>query len=329
MNKYVIVGTGKGGREALNYLGKERIVCFCENKHHNVSDHIDGLPVLAIDSIEGRVREVDQYEFVITSTVLKSAVDLSVQLSQKGYKVRLLEDIVREEILSKEAEEYNQINTRNSFQHHEEDAFFIMRDRYKEAGSISSYFWQDLWAAKLIINGGLPEHFDIGSRIDGFIAHLLSAGVRVKLIDIRPLEMEISGLDFTMADATNLEGIEDNSIESLSALCSLEHFGLGRYGDRIDPEACFKCFDAIQRVMAPEGKLYLSLPLGRDHVEFNAHRVLSAKTVIKCLSRMELIEFSSCYKEEYENDIKDYYKYDTWDKHGGDRFGLYLFQKKQ
>ena len=74
---------------------------------------------------------------------------------------------------------------------------------------------------------------------------LLSFRKNVILIDIRPLGKEIDGLEFIKADATNLENIDDNSIESISALSSIEHFGLGRYGDEVDPEACFKCFEAI------------------------------------------------------------------------------------
>ena len=57
----------------------------------------------------------------------------------------------------------------------------------------------------------------------------------------------------------------------MSALCSLEHLGLRRYGDKIDPEACFKCFDAIQKKARKGGKLYISVPIGKECVEFNAH----------------------------------------------------------
>ena len=61
------------------------------------------------------------------------------------------------------------------------------------------------------------------------------------------------------------------SIDSMSALCSIEHFGLGRYGDPIDPDSCFKCFDSIQKKLRKGGQLYISLPIGRERVEFNAH----------------------------------------------------------
>ncbi len=50
-----------------------------------------------------------------------------------------------------------------------------------------------------------------------------------------------------MDDATELKQFSDECIESLSALYSLDLFGLGRYGDPMDPESCFKCFECIQK----------------------------------------------------------------------------------
>ncbi len=88
-----------------------------------------------------------------------------------------------------------------------------------------------------------------------------------------------------------MEGIEDNSLESLSALCSLEHFGLGRYGDPIDPEACFKAFKSIQRVMKSGGRAYISVPVGKsDKLAFNAHRIFRPETIDAESDQMELAD---------------------------------------
>ena len=191
---------------------------------------------------------------------------------------------------------------------------------------MTSYFWQDLWAAHHIHNERPENHYDIGSRVDGFITHLLSFGQHTTMLDIRPLRIEADNLDFIQADATNLDGIDDESIESFSALCSLEHFGLGRYGDPIDPEACFKCFEAIQKKTRSGGNVYISVPIGKEHLEFNAHRVFFAESIIKSFDKMKLIEFSSCYYEEMEKNI-DPHKYDDWDVWGGDRLRLFHFRK--
>lgn len=223
---------------------------------------------------------------------------------------------------------YNQMHPRESMRYDEKERKFIYADKYAEAGEIKNYFWQDLWAAQLIYKNNPGKHYDIGSRVDGFIAHLLSFRKDVTLIDIRPLEKTVPGLGFICADATNLEGIEDDSIESLSALCSLEHFGLGRYGDEIDPEACFKAFDAIQRKVMPGGMAYISVPVGREHVEFNAHRIFKATTIIDAFSQMELVRFDAADTNELKRDV-DIHQYDDRADSGCRVFGLFQFRKRE
>lgn len=202
----------------------------------------------------------------------------------------------------------------------------VIVDKYALAGTTGNYFWQDLWAARLILKSKVTRHFDIGSRLDGFISHLLAAEIEVTMIDIREFPEKIENLHTIVDDATMLNQIEDESIESMSALCSLEHFGLGRYGDTIDPEACFKCFENIQKKMLKGGKLYLSVPIGQERVEFNAHRVFYANTILDCFKTLKLVEFSCVSQGKIEN-IKDIHKYDE-DKHNGEfRYGLFYFIK--
>lgn len=162
------------------------------------------------------------------------------------------------------------------------------------------YFLQDIYVAKKIIQKQPNEHYDIGSRVDGFIAHLLSGlNAKITIIDIRPLPIKVSNLKFIQANATNLDGIKDNSIESLSSLHAVEHFGLGRYGDPVDPDACFKAMESLQRVVKQNGVLYFSVPIGKaDAIYFNAHRTFKPKTILEVFSNMELKEFS--YIHNYE-----------------------------
>ncbi len=184
-----------------------------------------------------------------------------------------------------------------------------------------------MWAARLIGRTEVKRHFDIGSRIDGFIAHLLAMDIDVTLIDVRDFPWDIKGLHTVKDDATSLRQISEESIESMSALCSLEHFGLGRYGDSIDPEACFKCFIEIQKRMKKGGNLYISLPVGRERLEFNAHRVFYPETIKECFSDMELVEFSCTADGKIEYNI-DLHKYDKDTHDGNYRYGMFHFIKK-
>lgn len=180
----------------------------------------------------------------------------------------------------------------------------VFLDRYKTDGEIDRhYFLQDIYIAKKIIKMQPGIHFDVGSRVDGFVAHLLSAlGGGITIIDIRPLPIKIPNLNFIQADATNLEGIDDGSIESLSSLHAVEHFGLGRYGDKVDPAACFSAMKSLQRVLAKSGKLYFSVPIGRqDGVYFNSHRMFQPLTILQTFNELTLVEFA--YIHDYKIEV--------------------------
>ena len=229
--------------------------------------------------------------------------------------------------IKKDLKKYNELTPRTTMVYDEKYNKFCYSDKYAQAGEVRNYFWQDLWAARLIYQNNPVKHYDIGSRIDGFIAHLLTFRKDIVLIDVRPMEEKIPGVNFIQADATNLNGIEDNSIESLSALCSLEHFGLGRYGDEIDPEGCFKAFEAIQRKIAPGGMVYISVPVGIEHVEFNAHRVFYAETIVKAFSQMELVRFDAADTNKLRYDLS-IHEFDNRNESGCRAYGLFQFKKK-
>src|SRR5262245_51188927 len=54
-------------------------------------------------------------------------------------------------------------------------AYPILSDYGGAAGvARGHYFYMDLWAARKIFKAAPSRHVDIGSRIDGFVAHLLT-----------------------------------------------------------------------------------------------------------------------------------------------------------
>jgi SAM-dependent methyltransferase len=168
----------------------------------------------------------------------------------------------------------------------------VLDDFEAAAGDATGhYFFQDLWAARRIFARKPHVHIDIGSRIDGFIAHLLTF-MPVTVLDVRPLASNVQGLSFVRADATSMAEFADDSIESLSSLHAIEHFGLGRYGDAVDPDGWRKAMVSLQRVLRPGGRLYLSVPVGRERLYFNAHRVFCPGRVTDTLHGLELVSFS-------------------------------------
>lgn len=58
---------------------------------------------------------------------------------------------------------------------------------------------------------------------------------------------------------------------------SIEHSGLGRYGDPLDPEGDLKTMSEIHRHLKEYGLLLLGVPIGKDCITWNAHRVYGKK----------------------------------------------------
>lgn len=156
----------------------------------------------------------------------------------------------------------------------------ILDERNESSGSLGAYFYQDQLVARWIHEAAPVRHVDVGSRLDGFIGSL-SIFREVEVIDIRPQPEPVSNVRFHQLDLmAELPSQWRKCTDSLSCLHTIEHFGLGRYGDSIDPEGHLKGLAQLKQMVAPGGTLYLSTPIGPQRIEFNAHRVFAARTLI-------------------------------------------------
>lgn len=163
-----------------------------------------------------------------------------------------------------------------------------------DSGGVASghYFHQDLLVARKIFERQPEKHIDVGSRIDGFVAHV-SIFRPIEVFDLRPIESKVPNITFHQCDLMNLPSGMENYCDSLSCLHALEHFGLGRYGDNLDIGGYIKGFDNLYKILKPEGVLYLSVPIGNERIEFNGQRVFAVKTVLDLAKeRFDLIGFS-------------------------------------
>lgn len=155
--------------------------------------------------------------------------------------------------------------------------FPILNERTETAGTMSGhYFHQDLYMAKQVFKANPSRHLDIGSRIDGFIAHVASFR-EIEVMDIRPQQTAVENIVFKQADLMILPDDLLNAYDSISSLHVIEHFGLGRYGDPIDYKGHLKAFDNIGKMLKKGGTFYFSTPIGKQRIEFNAHRIFSVE----------------------------------------------------
>jgi SAM-dependent methyltransferase len=170
------------------------------------------------------------------------------------------------------------------------DAYPQLRDRTLTTPYDPHYFHQAVWTMERLAGRQPSMHVDVGSDVT-FVG-MASALTQVTFVDIRPLPVELPRLHPVAGDVAGGLPFEMASVESLSCLHVVEHVGLGRYGDALDPLGTQKAVRELARVIAPNGDLYLSLPVGRPRVCFNAHRIHAPRHVIEMLSSLELVEFS-------------------------------------
>jgi SAM-dependent methyltransferase len=120
---------------------------------------------------------------------------------------------------------------------------------------------------------------------------MASAFVPVKFYDYRPADVAMDNLTTDRADLTSLP-FESGSIPSLSCMHVVEHVGLGRYGDTMDPNGDLRAISELKRVLAPGGTLLFVVPVGKPRVRFNAHRIYSYDQVIGGFHGLSLVEFA-------------------------------------
>ena len=152
------------------------------------------------------------------------------------------------------------------------------------------YFWQDLICARWIYKESPNNHLDVGSRIDGFIAHLLTF-MEVTLLDIRKSPLSIQGLRFVLGDAQHQLSDFEKLFDSVSSLHSIEHFGLGRYRDTLQVDGHVNGIRNISNCVRSKGAFYVSFPIGKESVEFNSQRILSPSWAQELLDDFALEEF--------------------------------------
>jgi hypothetical protein len=179
------------------------------------------------------------------------------------------------------------------------------------------YVLQNAWACKKIFDNKPNSHVDIGSSVSAVA--IMSQFVPTTVVDIRGIDLILNNMNYKKGSILSLP-FKDNSIESLSSMCVVEHIGLGRYGDKIDQFGTEKSLIEIQRVVAKNGHIILSVPVNfRNTVLFNAHREFVPSYFINLMKQCKLVE----YKYIVGNKISD-----SFTSEDDNVVGLFEFIKK-
>ncbi|RKQ92884.1 uncharacterized protein DUF268 [Solirubrobacter pauli] len=200
------------------------------------------------------------------------------------------------------------------------DAFPKLGDRMSTSPYDAHYLHQDTWAANRVADAQPSRHVDVGSRVD--YVCFLTAVTNVAFVDIRPLTANVEKLESIEGSILDMP-FEDQSLESVSCLHVVEHIGLGRYGDPLDPLGSRKGMAELQRVVAPGGQLLFSTPVGAPRVCFNAHRIHDPQDLREQFGELELVEFAGV------DDAGQFRRHRELDELAGSAYacGMYHFRR--
>ena len=163
-------------------------------------------------------------------------------------------------------------------------------DRTLQTGFDRHYVYHTSWAARVLAETKPRKHVDVSSSL--YFGGIVSAFVPVEFYDYRPADLALDGFDSRAGNLMELP-FEDASVDSLSCMHTVEHVGLGRYGDPIDPDGDLKAAKELARVLAEGGTLLFVVPMGETaRIAFNAHRVYSYDAVLALFPGLVLEEFA-------------------------------------
>lgn len=209
--------------------------------------------------------------------------------------------MVRYCIYLKQYRAYKKIN--NRFDMKFKDIYPCLRDNTKFTTFSRHYIYHPAWAARIINKNNPRFHVDISSTLH--FGSILSSFIPVKFYDYRPANLVLDNLESSRADLLDLQ-FENNSIQSLSCMHTVEHIGLGRYGDPFSNDGDLKAMGELSRVLAINGNLLFVVPIGsKSIIQFNAHRIYTKDQILQYFDDfgLTLVEFTLIPEKEEDGGL--------------------------
>lgn len=90
--------------------------------------------------------------------------------------------------------------------------------------------------------------------------------------------------------------------DAVLSISSFEHDGLGRYGDPIDPNGDLKAMEKVKKMLKKGGLLFLSVPVGKDLLVWNLHRIYGEHRLPLLLEGWEVVATFGFSKEDLQRE---------------------------
>lgn len=198
-------------------------------------------------------------------------------------------------------------------------------DKTNQTNFNRHYVYHTAWAARVVEKIKPEFHTDISSSL--YFSSIVSAFVPVKFYDYRPANLNLNNYSGEKADLLSLP-FNDESLKSLSCMHTVEHVGLGRYGDSLDAQGDLKAIKELIRVLARGGSLLFVAPIGKPKILYNAHRVYSYAMIREYFSDLHLKEFALIPENEKDGGLVYNPSQDLINKQKADGCGCFWFIKE-
>jgi len=102
----------------------------------------------------------------------------------------------------------------------------------------------------------------------------------------------------TIEDSTIFKSIKynecfniKNEFDVIISYSSIEHSGLGRYGEDLDPNGDLTTMQNVHNILKKDGLVILGVPVGTDTLVWNAHRIYGEKRLPMLVDGFAILEW--------------------------------------
>jgi Caenorhabditis protein of unknown function, DUF268 len=90
--------------------------------------------------------------------------------------------------------------------------------------------------------------------------------------------------------------------DAIVSISSYEHDGLARYGDPLNPIGDLLAMEKTKRMLKKDGLLFLAVPIGRDRIWWNAHRVYGSLRFPMLIDGWEIVDSFGFNLSDFNNE---------------------------
>ncbi|MBM3196709.1 MAG: DUF268 domain-containing protein [Chlamydiae bacterium] len=193
-----------------------------------------------------------------------------------------------------------------------------------QSGGETKLHWPKKWVDELVVQATLKQRFYygetdaylynmlkkypikgkrvliVGSETPWYEAIVLAYGGKPITVEYRDIETDDPRLEIYKAEDFFKNPFQCDCILSIS---SIEHDGLGRYGDPINPDGDLQFMQRIKGYLKDGGLFYLAVPVGADCLCWNAHRIYGDRRFPKLISGWKIVDKCGLNRHIFKREV--------------------------